>query len=145
MNKAPNLSKNEVQYFYYLLYILERVTKYKGFNISRTDAKVRNLVDLNPNYTDKESVPKPSNKNAINYRGKSNHSRYLLKHIRNSFAHGLLESRGDDFYFLDIPPGKENESNLEAVASMIGTVNKEVFYELIEAIFNTNKLTKSVL
>lgn len=144
MKKAPNLNEKEIQYFYGLLYILERVTKYQGFNISHMKANVRNRIDLNPNYLEKDIVPKPSTGNAINYTGKYNNSKYFLKHIRNSFAHGLLESRGKDFYFLDIPPGKENETDLESVASMIGTMNKKLFYEVIEAILKTNKQTRNL-
>ena len=144
MKKAPNLSEDEVQYFYNLLYLLERITHYKGFNISRMDSTVRNSIKLNPNFLETEVVPKPFVKDSINYAGRSNHTKYLLKHIRNSFAHGLLESKGDDFYLLDIPRGKGNENNLEEVASMIGIISKATFYKMIEAILNTNPLTKNV-
>ena len=136
--KNINLNEKEVQYFYNLLYILERVTKYKGFNISHIPLEIKKTINLNPNYLENSKIPIPSDRNTINYWGKSNHSKYLLKHIRNSFAHGLLESRGDSFFFLDIPPGKENEKNLEDVASMIGSMDKDVFYKMMEAVLNTN-------
>ena len=106
---------------------------------------VRKTITLNPNHLESQEVPQPLSSNSINYRGKSNHSKYLLKHIRNSFAHGLIESRGNDFYLLDIPPGKENEKDFEKVASMIGIMNKNTFYEMIKAILATNPLTKNML
>jgi len=143
--KAPNLNEKEVQYFYNLLYILERVAKYKGFNISRIPSEIKKSIHLAPNYMENSKIPKPSERNTINYWGKSNHSKYLLKHIRNSFAHGLLESKGDTFYFLDIPSGKENEKNLEDVASMIGFMDKDVFYKMMEAVLNTNLKIKNLL
>lgn len=143
MKKAPNLSEAEVQYFYNLLYLLERVTKYKGFNISRMDSTVRKAINLNSNYLETESIPKPSGNNSINYAGKYGKAKYLFKHIRNSFAHGLLESRGNEFYLLDVPKGKENEKDLEKYATMIGSMDKTVFYEMVKAILNTNQLTKN--
>lgn len=143
--KAPNLNEKEVQYFYNLLYILERVAKYKGFNISRIPSNIKNSINLNPNYLENSTIPKPSDRNAISYWGKSNNSKYLLKHIRNSFAHGLLESRGNAFYFLDVPPGKENEENLEEVASMIGSMDKDMFYMMMQAILKTNLKIKDLL
>lgn len=104
-------------------------------------SNIKNSIELNPNFLDTDEVPKPTNNNSINYKGKSNHTKCFLKHIRNSFAHGLLESKGNDFYIIDIPKGKENEKDIEKVASMIGVISKDVFYKLIEALLNTNPLT----
>lgn len=143
--KAPNLNEKEVQYFYNLLFILERVAEFKGFNISRIPPEIKKSIKLNPNFVENSKIPKPSERNTINYWGKSNHSKYLLKHIRNSFAHGLLKSKGDTFYFLDVPPGKEGETNLEDVASMIGSMDKDLFYKMMEAVLNTNLEIKKIL
>lgn len=140
MKQAPNLNADEVQYFYNLLYLLERKTHYKGFNIQRIDSKIRKTVVLNSNFGKNESVPKPIDKNILNYRGKSGKTEYLLKHIRNSFAHGLLESRTDDFYILDVPPGKKSQRDLEKNASMIGLVEKDVFYKLIKSLVIKNQI-----
>lgn len=144
MKRAPNLSENEVQYFYNLLYLLERETLYRGFNIQRIDSTIRKKVVLNSNFGKYESVLKPQDKNVLNYRGKSGKTEYLLKHIRNSFAHGLLESRGNDFYFLDVPSGKRTRKDLETFASMIGTMSKDTFYKMIHAVLKTNSLTKGI-
>ena len=131
MKQAPNLSEEEVKYFYGLLYLLERKTYYKGFNIQRIDSKIGKAFVLNSNYGKYDSIPKPKGKNILNYMGKSGKTKYLLKHIRNSFAHGLLESRGNDFYILDVPPGKISQRDLEKNASMIGLIEKDVFYKII--------------
>lgn len=139
MKRAPNLSENEVQYFYNLLYLLERETLYRGFNIQRIDSTIRKKVVLNSNFGKYESVLKPQDKNVLNYRGKSGKTEYLLKHIRNSFAHGLLESRNNDFYILDVPPGKITQHNLEKNASMIGLIEKDVFYKMIKELVNKNQ------
>lgn len=144
MRKAPNLSEKEILYFYNLLYLLERDTKFEGFNIQRIDSNVKKTVNLNSDFGKDDIVPKPLIENAFNFKGKNKKTKSLLKHIRNSFAHGLLESRGNDFYLLDIPSGKENEKDLESVASMIGTMNKSIFYKMIEAILYTNPLTKNI-
>jgi hypothetical protein len=142
MKQAPNLSEDEVKYFYGLLYLLERKTYYEGFNIQRIDTEVRKIIKLNSNFGKNDYVPKPKEKNVLNFKGKSKKTKHLLKHIRNSFAHGFLESRGNDFYILDVPTSKTKELNKEKNASMIGTMNKITFYKLIKAILNTNPLTK---
>ena len=49
------------------------------------------------------------------------------------------------FYFLDIPPGKENEESLEDVASMIGSMDKDVFYKMMDALLNTNLKIKELI
>lgn len=144
MKQAPNLSEEEVKYFYGLLYLLERKTFYKGFNIQRIDSKIGKTFVLNSNYGKDDFVPKPKGKNVLNYRGRSGKTEYLLKHIRNSFAHGLLESRGNDFYFLDVPSGKRTRKDLENFASMIGTMSKDTFYKMIHAVLKTNSLTKGI-
>ena len=142
MKKAPNLSETEIQYFYNLLYILERKTKYEGFNIQKMKSKVTKSIRLNGDYRTDEYVPKPYKKNGLNFRGKHKKTYHLLKHIRNSFAHGLLESRGNDFYILDVPPSNVKDADLERVASMIGIMSKQTFYKMIKALLNTNPLTK---
>lgn len=139
MKQAPNLSEEEVKYFYGLLYLLERKTYYKGFNIQRIDSKIGKAFVLNSNYGKYDSIPKPKGKNILNYMGKSGKTKYLLKHIRNSFAHGLLESRGNDFYILDVPPGKISQRDLEKNASMIGLIEKDVFYKIIKELINKNQ------
>lgn len=142
MKQAPNLSEEEVKYFYGLLYLLERKTYYKGFNIQRIDSKIGKTFVLNSNYGKCDSIPKPKGKNILNYMGKSGKTECLLKHIRNSFAHGLLESRGNDFYFLDVPSGKRTGEKLENFASMIGTMEKGTFYKMIDELIDKNKLIK---
>ncbi len=141
MKKAPNLSETEIQYFSNLLYILERDTKFEGFNIQRMKSKVTKSIRLNGDYGADEYVPKPSKKNGLNFRGKHKKTYHLLKHIRNSFAHGLLESRGENFYILDVPQNKVKENDLEKVASMIGLMSKQTFYKMIKALLNTNPIT----
>jgi len=86
--------------------------------------------------------PSQKKKMFLTLREKAKKTKHLLKHIRNSFAHGFLESRGNDFYILDVPTSKTKELNKEKNASMIGTMNKITFYKLIKAILNTNPLTK---
>lgn len=142
MKQAPNLSEEEVKYFYSLLYLLERKTYYKGFNIQRIDSKIGKTFVLNSNYGKYDSIPKPKGKNILNYMGKNGKTEYLLKHIRNSFAHGLLESRGNDFYFLDVPSGKRTRKDLENYASMIGTMEKVIFYKMINELLDKNQLIK---
>lgn len=144
MKQAPNLSEEEVKYFYGLLYLLERKTYYKGFNIQRIDSKISKTFVLNSNYGKNDLVPKPKDKNVLNYRGKSRKTEYLLKHIRNSFAHGLLESRGNEFYILDVPPGKRTGNKMEKYASMIGTMEKDIFYKMINELLDKNKLIKKI-
>lgn len=139
MKLAPNLSEEEVKYFYGLLYLLERETYYKGFNIQRIDSKISKTFVLNSNYGKDDFVPKPKARNVLNYMGKSGKTKCLLKHIRNSFAHGLLESRGDNFYILDVPPGKITQCDLEKSASMIGLIEKDVFYKMIKELINKNQ------
>lgn len=143
MDKAPNLSESEIEYFYGLLYLLERKTKYEGFNIQKMKSKVTKSIRLNGDYGADEYVPKPTKKNGLNFRGKHKKTYHLLKHIRNSFAHGLLESRGENFYILDVPSNRIKEPNLEKVASMIGVMSKQTFYKMIKALLNTNPLTTS--
>ena len=63
-----------------------------------------------------------------------------MKHIRNSFAHGLLGSCGNDFYLLDIPSNKVGEGSLEANASMLGIMSKQTFYKMIKALLGTNPI-----
>ena len=141
---ASNLSEKDIVYFYNLLYLLEVVTKYEGFNVQRIDPNVKKTICFNSNYGKGEYAPKPSKKNILNFRGKHQKSKHLLKHIRNSFAHGLLESRGSDFYILDIPPGKEKVADKEHFATMIGIINKAKFYKMIKAILNTNPLINTI-
>jgi hypothetical protein len=138
MQKASNLSENEVLYFYNLLFLLERTTNYEGFNIQRIDPLIKKAIRLNSDFGKNDVVIKPNKKNSMNFRGKSQKTKHLLKHIRNSFAHGLLESRNNDFYFLDVPSGKEKEKDKEKVASMIGLMDKATFYKMIKSILNTN-------
>lgn len=142
MKKAPNLNEDEIKFFYNLLYLLERRTRYKGFNIQLVDPKIKKTIILNSDFGKNEFVPKPLGNNILNFRGKSGKTMQLLKHIRNSFAHGLLESRGNLFYILDVPKGEKFQKDLEANASMIGTVEKNMFYGMIEELINKNQLYK---
>lgn len=135
MKKASNLEDNEVLYFYNLLYILERETQYDGFNIQRIDKNLKRTVHLNSDFIKDRSIPKPSVKNTINFRGRRQKTKQFLKHIRNSFAHGLIESRGNAFYFLDMPSGKNPEKD----ATMQGCMSKITFYKLMKAIVKTHQ------
>lgn len=144
MKKAPNLSESEIQYFYNLLYILERETKYEGFNIQKIKPSTKKMIQLNGDFGKDVSVTKPNKKNVLNFRGKNKKTKHLLKHIRNSFAHGLIESRGNYFYLLDLPSENIPEQFREKYANMIGIMSKNVFYKMIKAVLNTNPLTKKL-
>jgi hypothetical protein len=61
-----------------------------------------------------------------------------LKHIRNSFAHGFIESRGNEFYFLDVPKKYNDKKNMEEHATMLGTMDKKLFYEMINDLLDGN-------
>lgn len=143
MKKASNLSENEILYFYNLLYTLERVTKYEGFNIQKIKSSTKKIIRLNGEFGQNDQIPKPNKKNCLNFKGKKKKTIHLLKHIRNSFAHGLIEGRGNDFFLLDLPHGKIPEEDKEKYATMIGTMSKNTFYKMIKAILNTNPLTKN--
>lgn len=64
--------------------------------------------------------------------------RSILNHVRNAFAHGNIQSIENDTVFLiqDYSDGRNRTT-----CNMLGIINKQYFYELIDAMEKTRKKT----
>ena len=126
-------NKNETEFMYKLTLYVERLLsskKTKGFDIHKINTwKKENGVILTHN---KKHVGKPQNDNEIIYKKNASSCGFsLLRHLRNAFAHGIFERKGDKFIFKDMYRGSIN---------MYGIMKRSLFFELINEIIKTRTI-----
>ena len=93
---------------------------------------------LDDNHTDVENIT-TEKKNCLQFTNRKYKCRSILHHVRNAFAHGNIQSIDNDSAFLiqDYSDGRNRTT-----CNMLGIVNKKYFYELIDAMEKTRKVTK---
>lgn len=121
----PKLEANDIVFFYNLLFRMERNSHYKGYNIQKIPLEIKKAIILNGNFGKNDTVPHPHKKNMMNFTGKRKKTEHLLRHIRNSFAHGFTVRKGETFVFHDQIRGK---------TTMEGNIDVVLFYKLIKSI-----------
>ncbi|MBQ8050384.1 MAG: hypothetical protein IJ197_02250 [Bacteroidaceae bacterium] len=125
MRQKHRLKDTEVPFFYNIMYRYE-VEERKGYNFSQIDKGIRSIINLNNN---QKSVSGIIPTNTICYSGGSK-SVDFLRHIRNAFAHcNIISDDTKDVYtFYD---------EWHNQCTMKGSMNRNVFHKLINAIFET--------
>ena len=129
-----NLSNEEIVFFYNLLFRYEHETLagYKDDDVMRV---IGSKIVIDDNHTDDEILSYVKD-NCIQYAYRKNKCRAILRHIRNAFAHGNIQSteKYSVFIMKDYDdPSKRKKCN------MLAKVNKGYFYELIDAMESTRK------
>lgn len=131
------LSKDEIAYFYELLYKYE-YDSHGGYQ----DKKVKSLICgdlvLDDNHKDGENICSKK-KNILQFTpfGKTN-CWAILNHTRNAFAHGNIQSVDGDTSFLI---QDYSDKSKRQICNMLALVEKDKFYKLIEVINDTRKKT----
>lgn len=128
-----NLSNKEILCFYDLLYRFEHSIKRNptGYKINRTEVNAfikKNSIVLDT----KSKVVVHFDKNRILYSCSNKKQVYeFIRHIRNSFAHGLISKIENYFIIQDINP--------KGVVNMYGIIDSNLLFPLIGVLENTKK------
>lgn len=123
------LEKEDLSFFYDILYRYEKEDKHNGYDYRLVDKKLKNKITLLHN---QKSISTPKTKNTILYSG-GPIIPALLRHVRNAFAHCNIRSTegGLTYSFYD-----EYQGN----CTMSGTMDKAIFHGLIKEIQKIRKI-----
>lgn len=132
-----HLSKNEIEFFYNILYKYEHESL-AGYQDKEVEKLIGSKVTLDDKHKDGENIT-TEKKNCIQLPYRKYRCRSILNHVRNAFAHGNIYSIENDSAFLirDYCDGRNRTT-----CNMLGIINKKNFYELINAMEKTRKVTK---
>lgn len=123
--------KNEKE----ILFFYDVLSKYEsdrnnnlGYDYSKVDNNLKSKITLNHKQS---PVEEPTTDNTLVYSGSSK-AKELLHHVRNAFAHCniISDDTKNTFSFYDEHNGTCN---------MIGSMDKTIFFNLIEEIIKTRK------
>ncbi len=122
------LDKEEMDFFYQILYQYENEENHKGYNLRYLSKDLRSKINLKGKQT---NITAPKAKNTLYYSG-STVIADLLRHVRNAFAHCNIGSSKNSltFTFYDEYQGR---------CTMAGSMDKAIFYSLISEINKTRK------
>lgn len=140
-NNINNLSVNDIEKFYNYLCDFEINHKASYGHFDFYDSQFQNFCDTNKikqkgrNYKGKQDknngtlwfTANQDKKSKINDVG-----HHLLRHIRNSFAHGLVKKKGQFYYFEDFSPNKTSQT-------MGGRMRCDLFWPFLEKLISTKK------
>ena len=130
-----NLSKEEIAYFYELLYKYEHES-HAGYQDKEVEAKMGSDVLLDDNHQLGNNISTPI-ENTLQFTPYRNIKCWaILYHVRNALAHGNIQSVDNDKYFLirDF-----SDKSKRQVCNMLAKIEKKKLYELINAIEDTRK------
>lgn len=140
MKLAKNrLDKNDIEFFYDILYMCENDNELKGFSFNDRNLKcdilrkvsIKQATTINDNY-------KPNNNTIVFTQSYKKGRRMsqpasLLIRLRNAFAHTLIESDGNHYEFKDI--SSRNGCHL----TMVGKVEKDLLKQLVNDLLENRK------
>lgn len=140
MKLAKNrLDKNDIEFFYDILYMCENDNELKGFSFNDRNLKcdilrkvsIKQVTTINDNY-------KPENNTIVfaqSYKmgRRMSQPASLLIRLRNAFAHTLIESDGNHYEFKDI--SSRNGCHL----TMVGKVEKDLLKQLVNDLLENRK------
>ena len=124
-----HLEKEEMSFFYEILFLYENDDNHKGYDIRFLSKELRSKIDLKGKRT---NITAPKAKNTLCYTG-STVIADLLRHVRNAFAHCNIGSSINSltFTFYD---------EYQRRCTMAGSMDKAIFYSLIKEIKKTRKI-----
>lgn len=129
------LNKDEIEYFYNLLFKYEHEPSYAGYQDARVLDAIGSKIEIDDNHEDDENIINEKN-NCIQYHRRRYKCRAILRHVRNAFAHGNIQSVDNDSAFLikdyDDPQGRTK-------CNMLAKAKKDYLYELIDVMESTRK------
>lgn len=131
-----NLSKDEIEFFYNLLYKYEHES-HAGFQDKEVEKLICSKVALDDKHKDSENIT-IEKKNCLQFPYRKYRCRSILNHVRNAFAHGNIQSIENDSAFLIQDYSDRNRTT----CNMLGIINKKDFYELIYTMEKTRKKVK---
>jgi hypothetical protein len=132
-----NLSKDEIEFFYNILYKYEHES-HAGYQDKEVEDLVGSKVTLDDNHTDAENITSEK-KNCLQFPNRQSKCIAILYHIRNAFAHGNIMSIENNTEFLI---QDYSDKKVRSKCNMLGIINKKDFYELIDVMEKTRKKSK---
>lgn len=132
--KKHNLSKDEIEFFYKILYKYEHESL-AGYQDKEVEKMIGSKVAFDDKHKDGENIT-TEKKNCLQFPFRKYICRSILNHVRNAFAHGNIQSIENDSAFLiqDYSDGKKRST-----CNMLGIINKKDLYELIDVMEKTRK------
>lgn len=139
-NNVNNLSVNDIEKFYNYLCDFEINHKWSAGHFDFYDSQFQNFCNTN-NITPKErnyKGKKHTNNGSLRFTSKQDKNKIndvghnLLKHIRNSIAHGLVKKKGRFYYFEDFSTNKTSQT-------MSGRMRCDLFWPFLEKLISTKK------
>ena len=129
-NINTSLNDSEVKYLYKMLFYLSNIEKTgesKGFDVR--DKKLNQFLKSECIKLDYKNTPiKHFEKNTIIFKKGDSACFYLLKHIRNAFAHGRLTKIKNQYEIVDFYKGKMTAYGLFSPSKLFNLVDKIIEY-----------------
>lgn len=139
-NNVNNLSVSDIEKFYNYLCDFEINHKGSSGHFDFYDNQFQNFCNtnnINPKgRRDKEN--KNKNNGSIWFASKQDKNKIndvgynLLKHLRNSIAHGLVKKKGQFYYFEDYSLNKASQT-------MGGRMRSDIFWSFVDELIKTKK------
>lgn len=139
-NNVNNLSVSDIENFYNFLCDFEINHKGSVGHFDFYDSQFQNFCNannINPKgRRDKEN--KNKNNGSIWFTSKQDKNKIndvgynLLKHFRNSIAHGLVKKKGQFYYFEDYSQNKASQT-------MGGRMRSDIFWSFVDELIKTKK------
>ena len=139
-NNVNNLSVNDIEKFYNYLcdFELNHKESYGHFNFYDSQfqefCKTNNIISKGK----RGKVNKNNNNGSIWFKSKQNENKvndvghHLLRHVRNSIAHGLIKKKGQFYYFEDYSTNKTSQT-------MGGRMRSDLFWPFLNELIKTKK------
>ena len=136
---SNKLSSDEILYFYDLLLKYEHES-YTGYQEKKVLEKFEGKIGFDDQHTKQENITQETDDCFRFTPFAHNKCAAILYHVRNSFAHGNLQSIDNDTKFLikDYSDTKKRQK-----CNMLGIISKELFYELVDFMNKTRKVEKT--
>lgn len=130
------LNKEEIEFFYQLLYRYERES-HAGYQDETVLGLIGSKIEIDDMHNDKENISTEKD-NCLQFPHRRFKCLTILYHIRNAFAHGNIESieNGSTFLIKDF-----SDKSKRSKCNMLGKIDKNLFYELIGIMESTRKKT----
>lgn len=135
------LSKDEIAYFYELLYKYEHES-HAGYQDAKVMEKIGADIALDDNHREVDNIANAI-RNTLQFTPYRNNKCWaILRHVRNAMAHGNIQSVDGDTSFLI---QDYSDHSKRQVCNMLALIEKDKFYKLIEAVNETrnNKRKKN--
>lgn len=124
------LTESEILFFYNLLFKYEHESK-AGYKDDEVEEQMGDMVQLDANYKDGDNIT-DEQMNCLKFSPyRKNKCWAILRHIRNAFAHGNIQSvEGDTAFLIKDYSDRSKRSK----CNMLAKIDKQIFYNLISTI-----------